>query len=79
MAITITDGQMEASETPSVCNLPLRRDMLVREGEGESTQDGEEISFHRHCQKTVCSAYGDNKSGATWGTLYHGEGDLSNI
>lgn len=28
----------------------------------------EEIQFHRHCQKTVCSAY-SNGQGATWNTI----------
>lgn len=27
------------------------------------------VDFHRHCQKTVCSAYGYGGSGATWDIL----------
>ena len=35
------------------------------------TRDGESstIPFHRHCQKTVLSAYGPNGNGATWNIL----------
>lgn len=28
-----------------------------------------EYAFHRHCQKTVCSAYGYQAGGKTWETL----------
>ena len=39
-----------------------------------------EIPFHKHCQKTVCSAYGYDGNGATWNILYHGgKDDLVNI
>ena len=34
-----------------------------------TTIDWDSDHFHRHCQKTVCSAYGDNGNGATWLTL----------
>ena len=30
---------------------------------------GSEYAFHRHCQKTVCSAYGYEGAGATWSIL----------
>lgn len=43
----------------------------------------EEIKFHRHCQKTVLSAYGLEGQGATWDTLHPNSNDdlqyLNNI
>lgn len=38
------------------------RDAIIRDG------DLDEIPFHRHCQKTVCSAY-QGGSGFTWNTI----------
>ena len=35
-------------------------------GEWKWTED---YAFHRHCQKTVCSAYGYTGNGKTWSTL----------
>ncbi len=81
MAITITDGRMDASATPAMCNLSSRGNVLTRIAEQEDPPSEEEVvPFHKHCQKTVCSAYGYNGRGATWDTLYHGgEYDLLNI
>ena len=54
MAITITEG--------GTMNNEQLRDVVVREG------DLDEIPFHMHCQKTVCSAYQGGR-GLTWGTI----------
>jgi hypothetical protein len=69
MAMTITDGCMGESEVMSPCNSTMNekslsqvRDIVVATREGE----GEQIPFHKHCQKTVCSAHGYNGQGATW-------------
>ena len=36
----------------------------------QTTRAGEDpVKFHRHCQKTVCSAHGYDGSGATWDIL----------
>jgi hypothetical protein len=55
MAITITDGYMDGEKQVS---------RLV-----EEQQSRDPVSFHKHCQKTVCSAFGYNGQGATWNIL----------
>ena len=73
MAITITEGNLDASTNTNSCNL------------SESRQ-AEVIPFHRHCQKTVCSAWQGGR-GLTRTTLMprnnddtaFASGDLSNI
>jgi len=64
MAITITNGCMEEASK----DLPKARDLP-----DESMRNPEIVSFHKHCQKTVCSAYGYNGEGATWSILYPGQ------
>ena len=42
--------------------------------------DGSEtIPFHKHCQKTVCSAYGYQGQGKTWNVLYDQRNNLVNL
>lgn len=39
----------------------------TRDGDQPATDD--EVKFHRHCQKTVLSAYGPDGHGLTWNTI----------
>ena len=53
---------------------------IVSERAAPANGSEEVVLFHKHCQKTVCSAYGYDGRGATWDILYHGsEDDLANI
>ena len=40
---------------------------IMREGVDEATTT--DLPFHRHCQKTICSAHGLSGDGATWGVI----------
>jgi len=66
MAITITDGYMD-NGNPVVRKLSAPTDVSMRSGEGSEPTEVE-IPFHRHCQKTVCSAW-QGGSGLTRFTL----------
>lgn len=83
MAINITEGCMDATGSQMVCNMDAMKGSSMREvidSDAIASREGETIPYHRHCQKTVCSAYGYQGAGKTWTTLYHGNaGDLSNI
>ena len=78
MAITITDGYMDKGN-PVVCKFAAPTDVSTRSGEG-SEQTEVEIPFHRHCQKTVCSAW-QGGQGLTRYTLLHQpeETDLTSL
>lgn len=84
MAITITDGYMDKGN-PVVRKLSAPTDVSMRSGEGSEPTEVE-IPFHRHCQKTVCSAW-QGGSGLTRKILMPRNnddtaflpGDLSNI
>ena len=39
----------------------------TRNGDQPATND--EVKFHRHCQKTILSAYGPDGNGLTWNTI----------
>lgn len=41
----------------------------VQTRDGEQAAADEEVKFHRHCQKTVLSAYGPDGQGLTWNIL----------
>lgn len=46
----------------------------------QTTRAGEDpVKFHRHCQKTVCSAYGYSGSGATWNILAGSDNPSTNM
>ena len=82
MAIAITEGCMDEVGNSTVCKHGLTQNNALVRDEIVSTRNSDPpIPFHKHCQKTVCSAYGGyNGRGATWDTLYHGgEDDLKNI
>lgn len=49
MAITITEGCMQTSKG--------LLDNVVGDSGIETTRAAATVPFHRHCQKTVCSAY----------------------
>lgn len=42
--------------------------------ENEST-----VQMHKHCQATVCSAYGYNGQGMTWSVLENAVNELQNL
>ena len=44
--------------------MSMDNQLIIREGEEQGS-----VKFHRHCQKTVCSAYGYDGSGKTWDIL----------
>lgn len=75
-----TENTKEINKEVQCCELdttPQARDLVVSERAGAA----DPIPFHRHCQKTVCSAYGYNGNGATWKTLSPPEevNDLANL
>ena len=93
MAITITDEYLD-NGSPVGCKLTTSREMSERDTGGGggghdngSTSDtasntvSDEIPFHRHCQKTVCSAYGYDGQGMTRNILIPvpEDGDLQNL
>lgn len=56
-------------------------EMSAREG-GTAISDWDwqdDYAFHRHCQKTVCSAIGYSGNGRTWSVIYPGTGPLPNL
>jgi hypothetical protein len=56
-------------------------EMSARDG-GTSISDWDwqdDYAFHRHCQKTVCSAIGYSGNGRTWSVIYPGTGPLPNL
>ena len=78
MAIAITDEYMNGECTDAqVCNADASattRDVV------STPRAAADVPFHRHCQKTVCSAHGYNRQGATWETLSPGtQNDLPNL
>lgn len=81
MAIAITEGCMDQNpKVIEVCGKDVDSPIAVR---GDSAGNGGSSTpvpdFHRHCQKTVCSAYGYNGQGKTWETLYKGSDDLPHL
>ena len=81
MAIAITEGCMDGIGNSTICKHELtQNNALVRDAIVQTRSSEETIPFHRHCQKTICSAYGPNGNGLTWNILYRGgENDLANI
>ena len=78
MAIAITDEYMNGECTDAqVCKADApatTRDVV------STPRAAADVPFHRHCQKTVCSAHGYNRQGATWETLSPGtQNDLPNL
>lgn len=57
MAIAITEGYMDGEKR-----------QVSRSGEEQQSRNPVP-QFHKHCQKTVCSAYGYNGNGETWNIL----------
>lgn len=61
--------------------LNKKDEMSARDG-GTSISDWDwqgDYAFHRHCQKTVCSAIGYSGNGRTWSVIYPGRGPLPNL
>ena len=50
-----------------------------RDGAAATSDGSETIPFHKHCQKTVCSAYGYQGQGKTWNVLYDQRNNLVNL
>lgn len=78
--VMATENTKEINKEVQCCGLdttPQARALVVSERAGAA----DPIPFHRHCQKTVCSAYGYNGNGATWETLSPPEAvnDLANL
>lgn len=89
MAIMITDEYLDNGSSVGR-KLTTPREMSERDSGGGggaghdngSTSDtaSETIPFHRHCQKTVCSAYGYDGQGMTRDILIPSiQGDLPNL
>ena len=76
MAIAITDECMHEIDSKA-----SKRDTGQDDGPLlERAAADSPIPFHKHCQKTVCSAYGSDGNGMTWNTLCPGTtGDLANL
>ena len=57
---------MNETIIPSGCDVVQRSPVDVPTGEWDWAED---YAFHRHCQQTVCSAYGPDGRGLTWNIL----------
>lgn len=79
MAISITEGCLDRNKDVQVCSsMEQVKDAPVVERATNGEADPE-IPFHRHCQKTVCSAYGYNGAGKTWDVIYSQRSNLTNL
>ena len=91
MAITITEGSMDSNaKVVQMCGKGVESDVVRGDSGGgggshtessdeSSNETSDEIAFHRHCQKTVCSAYGYNGAGKTWDVIYSQRSNLTNL
>ena len=77
MAITIRDEYMNGECTDAqVC----KADVSASTSDVVSTpRAAVDVPFHRHCQKTVCSAYSYNGTGKTWDVIYSQRSNLPNL
>lgn len=46
--------------------IPNNYSIHARPGNAAAMESQPTIDFHKHCQRTVCSAFGYNGAGATW-------------
>lgn len=77
MAIAIKEGCIDGDNAARICDVDTgkqSRDLIVSTRDSSSS-----VPFHRHCQKTVCSAYGYDGQGATWDILSRNSDSLSNL
>lgn len=80
MAISITEGCLERNKDVQVCSsMEQVKDAPVVERATNEASDSEIPPFHRHCQKTVCSAYSYNGTGKTWDVIYSQRSNLTNL
>ena len=60
-------------------NAAIPRSSIVQESARATGASTGDVTFHRHCQQTVLSAYGVGGGGATWSTIDDLKGSLSNL